>query len=101
MKSLCRKLKSRAGETISEVLIALLISSLGLVMLAAMITASARTITKSREVLETYYSDSTPESSKLTLSLKENDSAAESIQYSATYVERELSGKDIDYYYIP
>lgn len=99
MKSLCRKLKSRAGETISEVLIALLISSLGLVMLAAMITASARTIGKSRETLEAYYSESAKNEGSITITLKDEDEGEYS--YTVSDVNRKLSGKDIDYYYIP
>lgn len=50
-----KKLRSRAGETISEVLVALLIASISLVMLAGMITASAHAIERSRKMLETYY----------------------------------------------
>ena len=49
------KLRSTSGESIAETLIALLISSVGLVMLASMITASARLITKSKSAMESYY----------------------------------------------
>ncbi len=54
VKKLNRRLSGRGGESIAEVLIALLISSLGIVMLAAMITASARLLTKSRDSIERY-----------------------------------------------
>ena len=50
-----KKLKSKTGETIAEVLIALLISSLALVMLAGMISATQSTIAKSKNKLEEYY----------------------------------------------
>ena len=99
MNSLCRKLKNRAGETISEVLIALLISSLGLVMLASLITASSRTIGRSREALEAYYSESSKNEGSITITLKEKDK--DEYSYGVSNVNRKLSGKDIDYYYIP
>ena len=49
-------LKSQAGETISEVLIALLISSIALVMLASMISATNSMVGKSNRKMEEYYS---------------------------------------------
>ena len=52
-----KKLRSRAGETLAETLAALLIASIGLTMLASMITSSARLITKSRSVLRDYYAE--------------------------------------------
>ena len=55
MKKIRNKLKSTAGETIAEVLIALLISSLALVMLAAMINASSNMILKTQKTMNSYY----------------------------------------------
>ena len=52
-----KKLRSRAGETLMETLVAVLIASVGLTMLASMITSSARLITKSRSVLKDYYAE--------------------------------------------
>ena len=52
-----KKLRSRAGETLAETLVALLVSSIGLMMLASMINSSARLITKSRSVLSDYYAE--------------------------------------------
>ena len=52
---LLRKLRSSRGESISEVLVALLISSLALVMLASMISSTTSLVTKSRDVLSEYY----------------------------------------------
>ena len=49
------KLKNNAGETIGETLVALLISSLSLVMLAGAISASVRVVTKSKEKMNNYY----------------------------------------------
>ncbi len=56
MKSkIFEKLHSKAGESIGEVLVALLISALALVMLASMITSSSRMIQNSRVKMEEYY----------------------------------------------
>ena len=54
MKKILRKLNNRRGESLSEVLIALLISSLGIALLAVMITSSVRMITESRTTVESY-----------------------------------------------
>ena len=56
MKKLIKKIKSQTGESISETLVALLISSLALVMLAGAISSSSGLITKSRDKLDKYYS---------------------------------------------
>lgn len=52
---LSSKLKSTAGESIAEVLIALLIAALALTMLASVISTSARIITSSKAAMNTYY----------------------------------------------
>ena len=49
------KLNSRTGDSIAEVLVALLISALGLVILASMIISSTRMISSSRDKMERYY----------------------------------------------
>ncbi len=54
-KKMKKKLHNRRGDSIAEVLVALLISSLALVMLASMITSSARMITASKAKLNEYY----------------------------------------------
>ena len=71
MKKMMKKLKSQAGETIAEVLIALLISTIALLMLATMINSSANSIQKSRDILESYYNSAwTNETSALDSKLK-------------------------------
>lgn len=55
MRALDAKIRSNAGETISETLVALLISALALVMLAGSITAASGMVTKSRSKLSDYY----------------------------------------------
>ena len=67
-KSVLRKLKSRKGETISETLVALLISSLALTMLAGAITASANLVEKSRTKMDSYYAASEQENGVIKMS---------------------------------
>lgn len=76
MKQVKRKLCSPAGETISEVLIALLISTLALMILAGMISATAGVVKTSSEKMETYYSENakleeigTDKTAKLTITV--------------------------------
>ncbi len=52
---LLSKLKSTAGESIAEVLIALLIAALALTMLASVISTSAKIITNSKTAMNAYY----------------------------------------------
>ena len=54
-KRIIKKVKSRAGETIAEVLVALLISSVALVMLAGMIASTTSMVTQSKSKMEKYY----------------------------------------------
>ena len=48
------RLKSRAGESISEVLIAVLVSAVGLVLLAGMISSTHHLIQSSKETIHNY-----------------------------------------------
>lgn len=52
---LCKKLHSQSGETIGETLVALLISSLALVMLATMISSTVNLVSKSQTKMDEYY----------------------------------------------
>ncbi len=54
MKKMMQKLRSRAGESISEVLIAMLVSALGLAMLAGVISTSVRIINNSKTTMKTF-----------------------------------------------
>ena len=56
-KAFLKKLRSRAGESLTETLVALLIASLALVMLASMISSTTRIVTQSKTRLETYYNN--------------------------------------------
>ena len=57
MNKTMQRIKSQAGESIAEVLIALLISSLALVMLASMISATQSMVSKSEIKLNDYYQE--------------------------------------------
>ncbi len=52
---LLKKLKGKAGESLAEVLIALLIAALALTMLASVISSAARMITQSKKKMSDYY----------------------------------------------
>ncbi len=55
MKKIRAKLASNAGESIGETLVALLIGSLALVMLAGAVSSGTRVILRSKEKIEEYY----------------------------------------------
>lgn len=52
---LSKKLKGKAGESLAEVLISLLIAALALTMLASVISSAARMITQSKKTMRDYY----------------------------------------------
>ena len=52
-----KKLRSTAGESIGETLIALLISALALVMLAGAVSSASNIITRSNDAMNDYYRD--------------------------------------------
>ena len=97
MANVKEKLKSSAGESIAEVLIALLISSLALMMLAGMINAASNTITTSRNILEKYYgTDAKVSSGTATITFAGGLSVQPSIQ-----IYKENLGNTEVTYYIP
>ena len=55
MRQVFKKLRSRAGETIAETLVALLVGTLALMILAGMISATARLVTRSEKKMDDYY----------------------------------------------
>lgn len=57
MEKLIKKLHSRAGESIAETLVAVLIAALSLTLLAGAISTSTSVIKKTREKLSDYYDD--------------------------------------------
>ncbi|MBQ7692603.1 MAG: hypothetical protein IJT29_03230 [Oscillospiraceae bacterium] len=54
-KEILAKLRGRAGESISETLVALLVAALALVMLAGAVSSGSNVINRSRQKLRTYY----------------------------------------------
>ena len=55
MKQMKRKLKSRAGESLAETLVSLLVAVVALVMLASAMTSAANQVNRSRTLLDAYY----------------------------------------------
>ena len=55
MRRIQSKIRSCAGESIGETLIALLISALALIMLAGAISSAARIVTRNKSAMEEYY----------------------------------------------
>lgn len=101
-----KRIKSRNGESITEVLVALLISMLGLVLLATMITSSAKLITQSRDAMSGYVekgnalaagSGSSISSGKISISLNEN-SYTTSVSY---FINDTFSKTPVVAYYGP
>jgi hypothetical protein len=96
MKRMMKKLKNQAGETISEVLIALLISALGMMMLAMMITSTGSGVTKSREAMEKYYSADSEGTTTGTVTVTVSNAAdSAEYSYSVSSVSRTLGGKTV------
>ena len=52
--SVIGKIKSQVGESIGEVLVALLISSIGLTLLAMMVSSSSRMVERSKSTVHNY-----------------------------------------------
>ena len=93
-RSMIEKLKKHAGETIAEVLIALLISTIGLLMLATMISSSGNLISGSRTLLENYYSASaeTVGTAQVTVN---NKTADRTYTYTVNTNSKSLGGKTV------
>ncbi len=56
-KRMMAKLRSSAGESIGETLVALLISALALLMLAGAVTSAARMVNTSKTAVTEYYDE--------------------------------------------
>ena len=102
-KRICKRLRSRAGETIAEVLIALLISSLALVILAQMITSASNMVQTSERAMKDYYSGNnklakqTENGTSATATLKMGESGTLNTSTSILYFEndKKLGGIDV------
>lgn len=98
MDSLRAKLKSNSGESLAEVLIALLVSALALVMLASMISSSFSIIKSSRAKLKDYYEDSTlasPSGSTVVVSVKADSTVLDSYNVICSAGYEDLGREEI------
>ncbi len=93
-KSMIEKLKKNTGETIAEVLIALLISTIGLLMLATMISSSGNSISRSRTLLENYYSASAEDTGTAQVTVN-NKTADRTYTYTVKTDSKALGGKTV------
>ena len=57
-RSVIGKIESQGGESIGEVLVALLISSIGLTLLAMMVSSSSRMVERSKSTVHNYIEQS-------------------------------------------
>ena len=101
MNAAKKKILSNVGDSIAEVLIALLISSLALVMLASMITTSSKLITGSKTKMKDYYA-----ATSVLNSFDESEMPADNgftLNNGTSAVEIKINGTktddyDVDYY---
>lgn len=107
-KRIAARLKDKKGETLMELLFAMLISSLGMIILAGMIVASTNIIKRGNEVLKSYVTeennivaqDTVSETGSATFNISGterkltdyDDSAQVSVSY---YVNDKIGGKQV------
>ena len=108
-KAATKKFRSRAGETIGETLVALLISSLALLMLAGAVSAASRAVQQSKTKIEEYYSadkgmaEQSSTEGTLTVSLKEKPGGTEPLgilSYSGTYYKNDAYNRTVVVSYV-
>lgn len=98
-KKLRDRLRSRAGESIGEVLVALLISVLGLMLLAGMIAASTRMVQRNRESMNAYIdggnklAEQSAQDGSGTVTLNYGGSASSTVNVS--YYKTTVNGKTV------
>lgn len=89
MNKLKARLRSRAGESIAETLLALLIASLAMMMLAGAISAAGGIVTRSRTAMEEYYGEDaklaahsgTPNGGTVTIAIEGGGSASYAVNF--------------------
>lgn len=89
-KRIRKKLHSSSGESIAETLIALLISSLALVMLASMISSTSNMLSQSKIAMNKYYT----EINKLAEQSDSRTDGSEVVVTDGTAVIKDEGGKD-------
>lgn len=106
MRRISAKLRHRAGETIAETLLALLVSSLALLMLAGAISSATRVITTAKTTMANYYtgdsaivtraSSAMKQTISMTLQDKTEDDALADITYQVDcYENATFAGKPV------
>ena len=99
-----KKLKSRSGESIGEVLVAVLISALALALLAGMVVSASRIVTQSKQALGRYVAAEnalTMQSGEGTsgqVTITDSTGAADSV--AVLYYTERIGGKDVTSYRI-
>lgn len=102
MKGIVKKLRSRAGESIAEVLVALLISVLGVALLVGMIGASTGVINRSTEAMHRQYGKANASISATgSVILRESGGSSVFSQSVTTYAVSESGGTSTIVYYAP
>ena len=87
---LLKRLSSQSGESIAEVLIALLIAAVALMMLASMISSTVSMVNKSKIKMDEYYQNNavlelqTTPAETPTLTIKTSGSSSETVQETPT-----------------
>ena len=103
MRGMLKKLRSNSGESLVEVLISLLISSLALIMLAAMIRGATNAVLTSEKTMHAYYdksvvlnrqADTDKEDDTLTVSIKSGETVipVTNVNY---FIDGEIKGIDV------
>jgi len=87
-KRIAARLKDKKGETLMELLFAMLISSLGMIILAGMIVASTNIIKRGNEVLKSYVT----EENKIVAQDTEDETGSATFKIGGT--ERKLTDYD-------
>ena len=113
MRGMFNRIRSSSGETIGETLVALLIGSLALAMLAGAIASGARIIIRSREKMADYYSnnnkitmeDTSVSSGQLDVSFKEESDTVYLVEsqnniIASSYTNSTFEGTDVISYSI-
>ena len=108
-KKVLEKLRSRRGDSIAEVLVAVLISAVALVMLASMITSSSRLITRSKDKMEEYYEKSsaladhggTVSTGSVRLTTKDGGSTVTVKNWEVSYSENRSVTDPVNAYWVP
>lgn len=87
------KMKSRSGESIAETLVAVLIAALALLLLAGTINTASNLITKSKNLLDTYYTANNnlatekTKTGTLTVTMQDNAGTSVSESWSVNYYQ--------------